>query len=148
MPKNEIEKKEKNEVALTGGLSFQTKLLNELDKANEEFGTEFTAYGKTCAINALASVVMFCKGKGIELTDLDGSMLRLQIQNVGFTELNMASIPSEAYIDLRKSYKWVETTDPDTKEVKKEKPVEKKIEQNNFLPDSNLLFLPVLLGCN
>jgi len=123
MPKNELEKKEKNEVALTGGLSFQTKLLNELDKANEEFGTDFTKYGRTCAINALASVVMFCKSKGVELTELDGSMLRLQIQNVGFTELNMATIPSEAYIDLRKTYKWVDVTDPATGEVKKEKKV-------------------------
>lgn len=118
--KNEVTTKEKNEVALTGGLSFQTKLLAELDKANDEFGTTFTPYGKTCAINAMASVVMFCKGKSIDLTDLDASMLRLQIQNVGFTELNMASIPSEAYIDLRKSYKWVETTDEKGK-VKKEK---------------------------
>ena len=124
MPKNEIETKEKNEVAVTGGLSIQTKLLNELDQANKDFGADFTKYGKTCAINCIASIVMFAKSKGIGLDEIDPTMLRLQVQNVGFTELNMASIPSEAYIDLRKSYKWVETTDKETGEVKKEKKVQ------------------------
>lgn len=118
MPKNEVATKE---VALTGGLSIQTKLLGELDKANEEFGADFTNYGRTCAINCIASLVMFCKSKGIELTDIDPTMLRLQVQNIGFTELNFASIPSEAYIDLRKAgYKWVDTIDKETGEAKKE----------------------------
>ena len=121
MPKNELTNKNKNEVQVTGGLAIQQRLLSELDNANKEFGKDFTDYGRTCAINCIASVVMFVKSKGIDMTEIDGSMLRLQVQNIGFTELNMASIPSEAYIDLRKSTKWVETTDPSTGEIKKEK---------------------------
>ena len=106
MPKNEVVTKEKNEVALTGGLALQTKLLEELDKANQDFGADFTPYGKTCAINAIAGLVMFCKQNDIDLKDVDPTMLRLQVQNVGFTELNYASIPSEVYFDLRKQNVW------------------------------------------
>jgi len=124
MPKNEVVKTETKEVALTGGLNIQTKLLNELDKANQEFGADFTPYGKTCAINAIAGLVMFCKQNDIDLQDVDPTMLRLQVQNVGFTELNYASIPSEIYFDLRKSTVWTEETDPVTgKKEKKEKTI-------------------------
>lgn len=101
--KNEIAKKEKNEVALTGGLALQNQLLSELDKANQEFGANFTPYGRTCAVNCIAGLVMFCKQNDIEIKDLDPTLLRLQVQNVGFTELNYASIPSEIYFDIRKT---------------------------------------------
>lgn len=100
---NEVAKKEKNEVALTGGLALQNQLLAELDKANKEFGADFTSYGRTCAVNCIAGIVMFCKQNDIEIKDLDPTLLRLQVQNVGFTELNYASIPSEIYFDIRKT---------------------------------------------
>ena len=120
MSKNEMTTTEKKEVALTGGLAIQQKLLDELDKANQEFGANFTPYGKTCAINCIAGVVSFCKANGIEMTKIDPTLLRLQVQNVGFTELNYASIPSEIYFDLRKtSVKATnkETGEEETKEV-------------------------------
>ena len=101
--KNELTKTAKNEVALSGGLALQNKLLAELDKANQEFGADFTPYGKTCAINCIAGIVSFCRGKGIEINQIDPTLLRLQVQNVGFVELNYASIPSEIYFDLRKT---------------------------------------------
>lgn len=100
---NEVEKVKKNEVALSGGLALQNQLLGELDKANKEFGANFTPYGKTCAINCIAGIVSFCKSNGIEINKIDPTLLRLQVQNVGFTELNYASIPSEIYFDLRKA---------------------------------------------
>ena len=102
MPKNELITKKKNEVALSGGLAIQEKLLNELDKANEEFGADFTPYGRTCAINCIAGIVSFCTNNGIDMKSIDPTLLRLQVQNVGYTELNYASIPSEIYFDLRK----------------------------------------------
>lgn len=105
MPKNEMTTTEKKEIALTGGLAIQQRLLDELDKANQEFGANFTPYGKTCAINCIAGVVSFCKANGIEMTKIDPTLLRLQVQNVGFTELNYASIPSEIYFDLRENKK-------------------------------------------
>lgn len=101
MPKNELEKANTNPVALTGGLAVQQQLLNELDKASQDFGVEFTPYGKRCAINAIAGLLMFTKQNGVELKDIDPTVLRLQIQNVGYTELNYAS--NEIYFDLRKN---------------------------------------------
>jgi len=105
MPKNELTKTNKSEVALTGGLAIQEKLLSELDKANQEFGADFTPYGRTCAINCIAGIVAFTKAQGIEINKIDPTLLRLQVQNVGYTELNYASIPSEIYFDLRKTTK-------------------------------------------
>lgn len=103
MSKNELTTK-KNEVALTGGLAIQEKLLSELDKANQEFGADFTKYGRNCAINCIAGIVAFTKANKIDIAKIDPSLLRLQVQNVGYTELNYASIPSEIYFDLRKNY--------------------------------------------
>ena len=111
MSKNELTKTNKNEVALSGGLAIQEKLLSELDKANQEFGADFTPYGRTCAINCIAGIVSFTKANGIDIQKIDPTLLRLQVQNVGYTELNYASIPSEIYFDLRK------TTSSDGKET-------------------------------
>lgn len=113
---NEVEKVKKNEVTLSGGLALQNQLLGELDKANKEFGANFTPYGKTCAINCIAGIVSFCKANSIDIQKIDPTLLRLQVQNVGFTELNYASIPSEIYFDLRKSS--YEYTDKETGEKK------------------------------
>lgn len=102
---NELTKTKKQEVALSGGLALQQKLLDELEKANEDFGASFTPYGKTCAINCIAGIVVFCKSNGIGIDKIDPTLLRLQVQNVGYTELNYASIPSEVYFDLRENKK-------------------------------------------
>lgn len=115
MPKQELTTTQKKDVALTGGLAVQEKLMNELEKANQEFGTDFTKYGKTCAINCIAGIVSFCKNNGIDMQKIDATLLRLQVQNVGYTELNYASIPSEIYFDLRKSTKKVK--DKETGEI-------------------------------
>lgn len=113
---NEVTKVNKNEVALSGGLKLQNQLLAELDKANEEFGADFTKYGKQCAINCIAGIVTFCKQNDVQIDKIDPTLLRLQVQNVGFTELNYASIPSEIYFDLRRTY--IKYTDKDTGEEK------------------------------
>lgn len=101
--KNEVTTTKKSEIALTGGLAIQERLLAELDKANQEFGADFTKYGRTCAVNCIAGIMTFCKGNGIEMAQIDPTLLRLQVQNIGYTELNYASIPSEIYFDLRKT---------------------------------------------
>ena len=115
MPKQELTTTKKNEVALSGGLALQNQLLSELDKANQEFGANFTPYGKTCAINCIAGIVSFCKSNSIDIAKIDPTLLRLQVQNVGFTELNYASIPSEIYFDLRKT--TIKDKDNQEKEV-------------------------------
>ena len=104
MPKQELTTTKKNEVALSGGLALQEKLLGELDKANQEFGADFTPYGRTCAINCIAGIVAFTKANEIDFGSIDPTLLRLQVQNIGYTELNYSAIPSEIYFDLRKTY--------------------------------------------
>lgn len=103
MPKNEVKRVEASVPTVSGGLAIQQKLLSELDKAGQEFGIGFTDYGRRCAINAIAGVVMFTKQNGISIYDIDPTLLRLEVQNVGYTELNCATQPSEVYFDVRKS---------------------------------------------
>ena len=86
---------------LKGSLALQNKLLGELDKAATEMGHGFTEYGKTCMINAIAGLVVYCKNEGVESSEFDSSLLKLAIQNVGYTELNIAAIPSECFLDIR-----------------------------------------------
>lgn len=105
-----------NEVIKTKELSatqkFTVDLVNELDNAASQMGTGITEYGKKCFVNAVAGIVNHCKLNGIELKQLDGTQLRLQLQNIAFMELNWASIPSEVYADFRK------ITNEETGEVK------------------------------
>ena len=101
---NEVTKVNKNEVAITNkGLILQTEILNEIEKANEEVDLPFTPYGTKCAKNCLMGIFIFCKTNGIPFLSIDQTLLKLQVQNIGHTELNYATIPSEVYFDLRKS---------------------------------------------
>lgn len=107
----------KNQVVqLSGGLALQNKLLTELDTANKEFGKDFSDYGKQCVINAITALVNYCSTNKIAIADLNPTQLRLTLQNVGYTELNAAAIPSECFIETRKL--WVEIEDEKTKEKK------------------------------
>lgn len=81
---------------------LQVKLIGEIEKTAEEIGTQFTDYGKRCMVNAYAALISQTKAQGIAITDIDGAMLRLAFQNVGYTELNFAAQPSECYFDFRK----------------------------------------------
>ena len=85
--------------------SLQVTLMNRLDAATQEMGQEFTPYGKQCVINAIAGFLILCKGKEIALDQIDSTTIMLALQNVGYTELNCAAIPSECYFDLRKTTK-------------------------------------------
>ena len=104
--KNEIVKTEKQELKEIGGAqALQVQLMNELEKASQALGQGFSDYGKKCVINAIAGLVSICKSNGFEIKDLDPALLRLQLQNIGYTELNYAAIPSEIYFDIRKTSK-------------------------------------------
>lgn len=91
------------EVKLNNGTQLQVTLINELDKGLEEMGAKFTDYGKQCVINAIAGLVTTCKNQKISFNDLDPTLLRLQLQNVGLTELNFNAYPPEVFVDLRKN---------------------------------------------
>ena len=102
---NEVVKKETKAVATTttnSALTLQKQLVGELEKANREIANDFTDYGKQCVVNCIAGIISFCKTNKISFNSLDPVLLRLQLQNVGFTELNYATIPSELYFDVRK----------------------------------------------
>lgn len=95
---NQLEK-----VTLDKGTSFQVELVNKIDKATQEMGQAFTDYGRQCVINAIANLVTTCKTNDIPFNSIDQTMVKIALQNVGYTELNFAATPAEAYFDLRKS---------------------------------------------
>lgn len=104
--KQEIVGTQTNKVARSEGeknLQLQAKLLDQLETGTQEMGQSFTDYGKQCVINAIATFLLQCKGQDIPFEQVDGTTLRLALQNIGYTELNMAAIPSECYFDLRKT---------------------------------------------
>lgn len=93
---------ELQETKLSNTNQFQVKLIGEIEKTADEIGTSFTDYGKRCMVNAYAALVSHMKSNNISFNDVDGAMLRLAFQNVGYTELNFAAQPSECYFDFRK----------------------------------------------
>lgn len=90
-------------VKVSGGLSLQNQLLAELDTSAKNMGQDFTEYGKKCVVNAIASLVIYTKQNNVSLNDFDPTLVRLALQNIGYTELNIAAIPSECYLDIRKT---------------------------------------------
>ena len=100
--KNNLAKVEPRQVQLTQSQSFTNELVLKLEKGNEEIGEQFSDYGKRCVVNAIAGLLTVCKQNDIKTSDLDATLLQLQLQNIGFTELNYASSPAEVYFDLRK----------------------------------------------
>lgn len=104
MAKTELAKIEDNALLDSKATAqFQVKLMNELTDSFQKLGAEVTPYGKECIINALGNLILTCKSNDIKLEDIDPIMLRANLRNIGLTELNCAAIPSEAYIDLRKT---------------------------------------------
>lgn len=92
-----------NEIQLKGAQPLTVALVNELEQSFQQMNTEFTDYGRKCVINAIAGIVSYCKGQGIEIKEIDSTLLRLALQNVGLLELNYSAVPSEVYFDLRKN---------------------------------------------
>ena len=97
---NEVTKTENRQ--LTGALKVQYELMNDLNMSSEDNGVQFTEYGKKCVMNAIAGLVSLTTSQGIDFKQLNGSLLKLALQNVGYTELNYSAMPSEVYFDLRK----------------------------------------------
>lgn len=81
---------------------YQVDLANQVEQGLNEVGQTFTEYGKQCVINAIAAIITQTKTNGIALNDVDQTMLKIALTNVGLTELNFNAIPAEAFIDLRK----------------------------------------------
>ena len=99
--KNGVAKVEPRNVQLTQSQSFTNELVLKLEKGNKEIGEQFSEYGKRCVINAIAGLLTVCNQNDIKTNELNATTLQLQLQNIGFTELNYASSPAEVYFDLR-----------------------------------------------
>lgn len=112
MPKNETLKPAKAPLALSGAQALQVKLVGEIEEANTQTGATLTDYGKRCIINAIGGLVQVCKNQDIDMKSIDATLLRLQLANVGYLELNYSA--GEVYFDLRKSTKWSKEPDPKT----------------------------------
>ena len=112
MPKNETSKQNNAPVTLSGAQELQVKLINEIEQANTQTGAVITEYGKRCIINAIGGLVQVCKSQEIDMQSLDGTLLRLQLANVGYLELNYSA--GEVYFDLRKATVWSKDPDPVT----------------------------------
>lgn len=100
---NEIKKVENDISQLTGGQKLQAVLLRELEKTAETTNQNYTEYGKKCILNAIAGVITYCKNNDINIEKLEPTLLRLSLQNVGYSELNYSAMPSEIYFDIRKN---------------------------------------------
>lgn len=107
--KNEVVKAAPRQVSLTASQDFTNSLVLKLEKGNKEIGEKYSEYGKRCVINAIAGLLTVCKQNNISTDELDMTSLQLQLQNIGFTELNYATSPAEVYFDLRKV--WVTKED-------------------------------------
>ena len=101
--KGDTMSEQKNEIVVSGGQKLQKQLLQELEVNAQQMGQDFTDYGKKCVINAIGGLLQYCKSQGIELKQLDPTLLRLALQNIGYTELNYSANPSEVYFDIRKN---------------------------------------------
>ena len=112
MPKNDVTKSPKAPVVLGGAQALQVKLIGEIEEANTQTGATLTDYGKRCIINAIGGLVQVCKNQEIDMTSLDPTLLRLQLANVGYLELNYSA--GEVYFDFRKSTVWSKEPDPKT----------------------------------
>lgn len=110
---NEVTKTATNSVAkqeAQQNMKLQTALLNQIQDGAVSMGQPFSPYGKQCVVNAIAALILLCKSKDIAMEQVDGTMVRLALQNIGYTELNVAAIPSECYFDLREVKKDGKTT--------------------------------------
>lgn len=98
---------------LGGALSLQTRLIGELNIANKQLGADFSEYGTKCVMNAIAGLYTYCNSEGIDFQQIDFALLKLSLQNIGYTELNYSAIPSEIYFDVRKNgEKFIVTIKP------------------------------------
>lgn len=114
MPKQET-KNEQAPVVLSGTQSLKVALVKEIEASNAQIGASLSEYGRTCVTNAIGGLIQATKTAGIEFSSLDGTLLRLQLANVGYLELNYSA--GEVYFDLRKQTTWL--TDSSGRKVPK-----------------------------
>lgn len=73
----------------------------ELFGTAEKMDYKYSEYGKKCALNGIVAAQVYLRGVGKEFKDINIPLFILSLHNLAVTELNCATIPSEAFCDMR-----------------------------------------------
>jgi hypothetical protein len=73
----------------------------ELFGTAEKMDYKYSDYGKKCALNGIVAAQVYLRGVGKEFKDINIPLFILSLHNLAVTELNCATIPSEAFCDMR-----------------------------------------------
>ena len=73
----------------------------ELFGTAEKMDYNYTEYGKKCALNGIVAAQVYLRGVNKEFKDVNLQLFLLSLHNLAVTELNCATIPSEAFCDMR-----------------------------------------------
>lgn len=79
----------------------QEVLSAELFGTAERMDYNYSEYGKKCALNGIVAAQVYLRGANKELKDINLELFKLSLHNLAVTELNCATIPAEAFCDMR-----------------------------------------------
>lgn len=73
----------------------------ELFGTAEKMDYKYSEYGKKCALNGIVAAQVYLRSVSKEFKDVNMPLFLLSLHNLAVTELNCATIPSEAFCDMR-----------------------------------------------
>lgn len=73
----------------------------ELFGTAEKMDYKYSDYGKKCALNGIVAAQVYLRSVQKEFKDVNMPLFLLSLHNLAVTELNCATIPSEAFCDMR-----------------------------------------------
>lgn len=73
----------------------------ELFGTAERMDYNYTEYGKKCALNGIVAAQVYLRNAGKSFQDINLPLFVLSLHNLAVTELNCATLPAEAFCDMR-----------------------------------------------
>lgn len=73
----------------------------ELFGTAEKMDYKYSDYGKKCALNGIVAAQVYLRGINKDFKDVNLNLFLLSLHNLAVTELNCATIPAEAFCDMR-----------------------------------------------
>lgn len=89
---------------MANAMAIQEQILGEIKKAGSSLGVDVSSYGMTCAYSATGAVLAFMATNNLTWSDVDYSVLKINIQRIALTELNVASYPPECYLVFNRGW--------------------------------------------